>query len=185
MDYKEAPEVCVMYQINRLIKYIDRLCTPILDANWFLPYCVFVCSLTPRVGTAGIMKIWTFKIYFFLGKIAYNSYKTKTCSFKHIIVFTVLIEILIIGTDKTVFFKSMLRHLKRVTHWKPTQNFKFKLVNIFKSYSQHNHQVYFRNKFCFISSKLYLIFTTQWLICTVPITVRFTEPYWFSYSINP
>ena len=44
---------------------IDRLCTPIHDANWFLPYCVSVCSLTPRVGTASITKIWTFKIYLY------------------------------------------------------------------------------------------------------------------------
>ena len=108
-------------------------------------------------------------------KIACNSWKTKTCSFKYIIVFTVLIKILI---------ESMLRHVKRVTHWKPTQKFKFKLVNISKSYSQHNHQVYFRNKFCFISSKLYLIFITQWLICAALYTVRFTEPYWFANSMN-
>ena len=81
-----------------------------------------------------------------------------------------------IWTDKYVFFKSMLRHVKRVTHWKPTQNFKFKLVNILKSYSQHNHQVYFRNKFCFISSKLYLIFTTQWLICAALIHCKIYRP---------
>ena len=92
---------------------------------------------------------------------------------------------MIIRTDKSVFFKSMLRYVKRVTHWKPTQKFKFKLVNIFKSYSHHNRQVYFRNNFCFISSELYFIFTTQWLICEPLYTVRFTIPYWFSYSINP
>ena len=116
--------------------------------------------------------------------------KIKTYSFKYIIVFTVLIKILIIRTDKSVFFKSMLRYVKRVTHWKPTQKFKFKFINIFKSYSQHNHQVYFRNKFFFNTSKLYFIFATQLFICAVQYSCRiyrtvlifvFNEPFTHIY----
>ena len=50
---------------------IEGLCTLLYDANSFLPYCVCVCvcSLTQKVGTAGIMKTWTFKIYLFWDKL--------------------------------------------------------------------------------------------------------------------
>ena len=78
------------------------------------------------------------------------------------IFFTIFIKTLINKTDKSFFFQSRPRHVKTATHWKPIQKFKLKLVNIFKSNSQHNHQVYFWEFFfCFISSKLYFIFTTQ------------------------
>jgi len=46
----------VMDGANRNIR-IEGLCTLLYDANSFLPYCVSVSSLTPRVGTEGIMKI--------------------------------------------------------------------------------------------------------------------------------
>ena len=128
--------------------------------------CVCV-QFNPKSRDCNIMKIWTFKIYLFCEKLHAIPEKQKLVH-SNILSSSQFIKILIIRTDKSVFFKSMLRHVKRVTHWKPTQKFKFKLVNIFKSYSQHN-QVFFRNVFCFISSKLYLIFTTQWLICAAPI----------------
>ena len=101
----------------------------------------------------------------------------------HIIVVAILIKILVIRTDKSVFFISGLWHV-RVTHWKPIQKLKLKLVNIFKSFSQHNHRVYFRQNFCFISSKLYLNFSTQQLICAAPIHCKIyrTEP--ISYSMK-
>ena len=65
---KENTKCKNMHKNNRNIR-IKGLNTLLCDANSFLPYCVSVCSFTPRVGTAGIMKIWTFWIYLFWAKL--------------------------------------------------------------------------------------------------------------------
>ena len=57
---------CIL--LIEILVYVEGLCTLLYDAYSFLPYCMSVCSLTPWVGTAGIMKIWPFKIYLFRDK---------------------------------------------------------------------------------------------------------------------
>ena len=94
---------------------IEGLCTLLYDANSFLPYYVSVCSLTP-IGVKlhksrdcrQLCKYEHLK-YIYFGTNCMRFLKTKTCSFKYIIVFTVLIKIFIIRNDKSVFSKSMLK----------------------------------------------------------------------------
>ena len=69
--------------------------------------------------------------------------------------FTIFIRILIIRTDKSICFKSRLRHAKTVTHGKPIKKFKLKLENFLSTQPSS------------VFSKKFLFYHFQ--ICAAPI----------------